>query len=65
MAYGEVTLRSVAGEVEGGEYENPDKMLRTGQYTAASTYEQPIHSSQPEAPDPEYARVEDAVGETH
>ena len=65
MAYGEITLKSVAGEVDGREYENPDKMLRTGRYTAASAFEQPIHSSQPEAQDPEYARGEDAVDETH
>ena len=63
MAYGEVALRSVAGEVDGREYESPDKMLRAGQYTGASPYQQPIHISQPEAP--EYDSVEDAVGETH
>ena len=63
-AYGEVALKSVAGEVDGREYENPDKMLRAGQYIGASPYET-IRSSQPEALDPEYARVEDAVGETH
>ena len=54
MAYGEVALKSMAGDVDGGEYENPDKMLRAGQYTEASAYET-IHSSQPEAP--EYASV--------
>ena len=42
MADGEVALKSMAGEVDGGEYENPDKMLRAGQYTGASPYEQPI-----------------------
>ena len=59
MAYGEVTLKSLAGEVDGGVYENPDKMMSTGQYTGSSAYET-IHSSKPEAP--EYASVE---GETH
>ena len=58
MAYGEVTLKPVAGGVDGGEYENPDKILGTG----ASTYE-PIHSSKPEAS--EYASVEDTVGTTN
>ena len=58
MAYGEVTLKPVAGGVDGGEYENPDKILRT----EASTYE-PIHSSKPEAS--EYASVEDTVGRTN
>ena len=56
MAYGEVTLKSLAGGMDhGGEYENPDKLLRT----EASTYE-PIHSGKPEAP--EYASMEDTVG---
>ena len=58
MAYGEVTLKPVAGGVDGGEYENPDKILKTG----ASTYE-PIHSGKPEAL--EYASVEDTVGTTN
>ena len=59
MAYGEVTvLKSVAGGMDGGEYENPDKILRTG----TSTYE-PIHSSKHEAP--EYASMEDTVGTTN
>ena len=57
MAYGEVTLKSVAGGMDGGEYENPDKILRTG----ASTYE-PIHSGKHETP--EYASMEDTVGTT-
>ena len=57
MAYGEVTLKPVAGGMDDGEYENPDKLLRTG----ASTYE-PIHSSKHEAS--EYASVEDTVGTT-
>jgi hypothetical protein len=55
MAYGEVTLKSVAG---GGEYENPNEILRTG----ASTYE-PIHSSKAEAS--EYASVQDTAGTTN
>ena len=58
MAYGEVTLKPVAGVEDGGEYENPDRILRTG----ASTYE-PIHSGKPEAS--EYASVEDTVGTTN
>ena len=58
MAYGEVTLKPVAGGVDGGEYENPDKILRT----EASTYES-IHSSKPGAS--EYASVEDTVGTTN
>ena len=57
MAYGEVTLKSMAGEVDGGVYENPDKMLSTGQYTGASPYET-IHTSKSEAPDSEYVTVE-------
>ena len=59
MAYGEVTLtESLAGGMDhGGEYENPDKILRNG----ASTYE-PIHSSKHEAP--EYASMEDTVART-
>jgi hypothetical protein len=55
MAYGEVTLKPVAGD---GEYENPNEILRTG----ASTYE-PIHSSKAETS--EYASVEDTVGTTN
>jgi hypothetical protein len=35
MAYGEVTFKSAAGVVDGGEYENPNEILRTG----ASTHE--------------------------
>ena len=64
MAYSEVTLKSaVAGGVDGGEYENPDKILKPTQWTEASTYEV-IHSSIPEAP--EYAAsTEDTVGITH
>ena len=62
MAYGEVTLMSMPGGVEGGQYENPDKILKPGQWTGASTYE-PSHSSNPEAP--EYASTEDIVGTTH
>ena len=62
MAYGEVTLKPMAGEVDGGEYENPDKILKPGQWTGASTYE-PIHSSHPEAP--EYASTEETVCTTN
>ena len=59
MAYGEVTLKSLAGGMDHlcGEYENPDKILRAG----ASTYE-PIHNSKHEAP--EYASMEDTVART-
>ena len=39
-------MKPVVGVMDGGEYETPDKILRTG----ASTYE-PIHSSKPEAPE--------------
>ena len=60
MAYGEVTLKSVAREVDGGVYENPDKMLRAGQYTGASPAYETIHSSKSETP--ECVSVE---GETH
>ena len=58
MAYGEVTLTSMPGGVEGRQYENPDKIPKPG----ASTYE-PSHSSNPEAP--EYASTEDIVGTIH
>ena len=58
MAYGEMTLKSVSGGMDGGVYENPDKILRTG----TSTYE-PVHSSKPETP--EYASMEDTVGTTN
>ena len=61
MAYGEVTLKPVAGGMDGGEYENPDKLLKANQRTGANTYE-PIHSGKHEAP--EYASVEDTVGTT-
>ena len=47
-AYNEVTWKPVADPGaggDGGEYENPDRILRTG----ASTYES-THSSLPEAP---------------
>ena len=55
MAYGEVTLKSVAGAEDDAVYENPDKMLRTG----ASAYELSTRSSKSEAS--EYASVEDTV----
>ena len=51
MSYGEVTLKPVAGGVDGGEYENPDKILKPpGQWseaTAASNYETIDTSKQP------------------
>ena len=31
MAYGKVTLKPVVGGMDGGEYENPDKLLRNVQ----------------------------------
>ena len=62
MAYGEVTLTSMPGGVEGRQYENPDKILKPGQWTGTSTYE-PSHSSNPEAL--EYASIEDTVGTVH
>ena len=52
MSYGEVTLKPVAGGVDGGEYENPDETL-----------DESIRSSKPEAS--EYASVEDIVGTTN
>jgi hypothetical protein len=60
MAYGEVTLKSVPGGADGGEYENPERILRTG--SGANTYE-PIHSNKPEVS--EYASVEDTAGTTN
>lgn len=45
------------GGVDGGEYENPDRILRTGASTHEST-----RSNIPEAP--VYASMEDAVGTT-
>ena len=59
MAYGEVTLKSVAGVEDDVVYENPDKMLGTG----ASAYELSTHSSKSEAS--EYASVEDTMGTTN
>lgn len=59
MAYGEVILKPAAGGVDGGEYENPDKILRTG----ASTFESTHSGSKPDAS--EYASVEDTVGATN
>ena len=62
IAYGEVALKPVAGGMDGGEYENPDKLLKADlQRTGASTYE-PIHSGKHEVP--EYASMEDTVGTT-
>ena len=56
MAYGEVTLKSVAGVEDGRVYENPDKILGTGASTRS--YE-PTHSGKPEAS--EYASMEDTL----
>ena len=61
MAYGEVALKPAVGGKDGGEYENPDKLLKADQRTGASTYE-PIHSGKHEAS--EYASMEDTVGTT-
>ena len=62
LAYGEVTLTSMPGGLEGRQYENPDEIPQPGQWTGASTNE-PNHSSNPEAP--EYASTEDTVGTIH
>ena len=56
MAYGKVTLKSVAGVEDGRVYENPDKILGTGASTRS--YE-PTHSGKPEAS--EYASMEDTL----
>ena len=61
MAYGEVALKPVAGGMDGGEYENPDKLLKADQRTGASTFK-PIHSGKHETS--EYASVENTVGTT-
>ena len=62
MAYGEVTSKPVAGGGDDGhgEYENPDKILRTG----TSTFE-PTHSGMIKPDVSEYACVEDTVGTTN
>ena len=53
VAYDDATLKPVAGEVDGGEYEDPDRILRP----RSSTSNESTHSSTPEAL--EYAGMED------
>lgn len=64
MAYDEVISKPMAGGIHGGseEYENPDRILRTG----ASTNESPLYSKKSETPDPVYASIiEDIVDTTN
>ena len=56
VAYDDVTLKPVAGEVDSGEYEDPDRILRP----RSSTSNESTHNSMPEAL--EYAGMEDTEG---
>ena len=64
MAYGKVILEP--GEISGGEYEDPDKMiLESGQSTdttITATYET-VYTSNPAAP--EYASTDEVVCATN
>lgn len=56
VAYDDVTLKPMDGEVDSGEYEDPDKILRA----RSSTCNESTCSSTPEAL--EYAGMEDIEG---